>query len=139
MKKLDNRGFTMVELLAVITILGVLLMVSVGAVMRHLIKTRQQAMETIGSSSYDGMVMYMMDNNILLNPSESISISIEELYNDERIERPSDPYNEGKMCSGRVTVRNATTSSTTGLEDYKYTVNVECTGNHKIEQIYPKK
>ncbi len=139
MKKLNNRGFTMAELLAVITILGVLLMVSVGAVMRHLIKTRQQAMETIGSSSYDGMVMYMMDNNILLNPSESISISIEELYNDERIERPSDPYNEGKMCSGTVTVRNATTSSTTGLEDYKYTVNVECTGNHKIEQIYPKK
>ena len=139
MKKLNNRGFTLVELLAVITILGILLAVTVAAVFRHLTNTRQQAMETIATSSYDGAVMYMMDNNIMLNKGETFKIGIIELYEDGRIDRPGDPYNTKAECGGKVVVQNKTTSSTIGLEDYKYTITVNCSGGHSLTQTYPKK
>lgn len=139
MKKLNKKGFTLVELLAVITIMGIIMSVAVGAVFIHLQNSRVQAMETIASSSYDGAVMYMMDNNIMLNKGETFKIGIIELYEDGRIDRPGDPYNTKAECDGKVVVQNKTTSSTTGLEDYRYTITVNCSGGHSLTQTYPKK
>ena len=139
MKKSNKKGFTLVELLAVITIMGIIMAVAVGAVFIHLQNSREQAMETIASSSYDGAVMYMMDNNIMLEADETKTLTIEELYNDHRIDRPIDPYDNKTVCSGEVTVINKTTSLTAGLEDYQYTVTVNCSGDHSVEQTYPKK
>ena len=60
-KKLNKKGFSLVELLTTIAILGILMSVAVGAVTIYLNRTREQAMDTIASSSYDGMVNYMME------------------------------------------------------------------------------
>lgn len=139
MKKLNHRGFTLVELLAVIVIMGVVVSVAAAAVFVHLGNSREQAMETIASSAYDGAVMYMMDNNIMLNTDQTVTIGIDQLYAENRIDRPGDPYSTSKECTGSVVVKNKTTSSTTGLEDYQYTVTVNCSGNHKTTQTYPKK
>lgn len=142
MKKLNKKGFSLVELLVTITILGILMAVAAGSVLVYLENSRKQAMETIASSSYDGMVNYMMENNILLNPKgeedSAGMVKIEDLYEGNYIERPTDPYNDGGMCEGTVTVRNETTSSTTGLEDYRYEVHVECSGNHVLDVSYPE-
>lgn len=139
MKKLNKKGFTLVELLAVITIMGIIMSVAVGAVFIHLQNSREQAMEIIASSSYDGAVMYMMDNNMMLNTNETATIRIKQLYEDGRIERPADPYNTKTECDGEVVVTNKTTNSTTGLEDYRYTITVNCSGGHSLTQTYPKK
>ena len=139
MKKLNKKGFTLVELLAVITIMGIIMSVAVGAVFIHLQNSREQAMETIASSSYDGAVMYMMDNNMMLNKGEKTTVTITELYESGRIERPGDPYNTKTECTGNVVVENKTTASTTGLEDYRYTITVNCSGGHSLTQTYPKK
>lgn len=42
MKKLNKKGFTLVELLAVITIMGIIMSVAVGAVFIHLQNSRVQ-------------------------------------------------------------------------------------------------
>lgn len=138
MKKLNNRGFTLVELLAVIVILGIMGAAASGAVTIYLSKTRNQAMETIASSAYDGAVMHLMENNIMLNKGESVQVTISQLYTDGRIERPADPYSTGKDCTGTVKVTNNTSSSTTGLEDYRYQVTVNCSGSHTKTMKYPK-
>lgn len=139
MKKLNRRGFTLVELLAVIVIMGIVMSVAVAAVIVHLSNSRQQAMETIASSAYDGAVMYMMDNNIMLNKNQTIEIGIDQLYEENRIDRPGDPYKTSEECDGSVIIKNKTTDTTAGLEDYQYTVTVECSGDHQITQTYPKK
>ena len=121
MKKVNKKGFTMVEMLATITILGILMSVAVGAVLVHLENSREQAMETIASTAYDGMVNYMMENSVMLNPkgqsNSSTSINIKTLYDEDYIERPTDPYNNNAVCEGSVSVTNETTSATAGLED----------------------
>lgn len=98
-------------------------------------------METIASSSYDGMVNYMLENNIMLNPkgqaNSSMSMNIADLYQEEYIARPTDPYNKGSVCKGTVSVINETTSATIGLDDYRYTVQIDCSGGHSITKQYP--
>ena len=61
MKKLNNKGFSLVELLTTVTILGILMAVAVASVFVYLDNSRKQAMDTIASTSYDGMVNYMME------------------------------------------------------------------------------
>lgn len=138
MNKLNKKGFTLVELLTTITILGILMAVAGGAVLIYLQRSRTQAIDTIASTSYDGAVMYLMEKNQWLNSGESVEISIADLYDNGFIDRPSDPYNSAAMCEGTVKVTNQTTSTTTGLEDYKYEVHVECSSDHTLDKTYPK-
>jgi len=140
MRELNKRGFTIIEMLATIVILGIMAGIAVGAVYIHAQNSREQAMETIASTSYDGMVNYMMEHGILLNPAEqsgnSRSIGIDELFDEGYIERPSDPYNSGGLCSGTVTVTNESSSTSTGIDDYRYDVHVECSGDHVLDVTY---
>ena len=149
----NNKGFTMVELLTTITIMGILLMVGVSAVFIYIEKTRKQAVDTIASTAYDGMIMYMMDNNVLVNQGESyptsvdsdtkiprslggtkeiLAVSLDRLYQAGKIERPTNPYDNSKMCTGGVYVKNNTNSDNTGLENYSYFIYVDCGGGHEL-------
>ena len=143
----------MVELLTTITIMGILLMVGVSAVFIYLEKSRYQAMETIASTAYDGMIMYMMDNNVLVNQGESyptsgesdtkiprvlggtkelLAVSLDKLYKADKIERPTNPYDNSKMCTGGVYVRNNTSDENVGLENYNYVIYVYCGEGHEL-------
>lgn len=136
MKKLNKKGFTLVELLAVIVILGLLMSVAVGAVTMYMDKSKEQAMETIISTAYDGAVNTLMEENIMLNEGETTTFDILELYENGSIERPADPYNSSKECEGYVKVTNPKASSSAGIDNYQYKVHIECTGNRIKEKIY---
>ncbi len=143
----------MVELLTTITIMGILMAVGISAVFIYLEKSRYQAMETIASTAYDGMIMYMMDNNVLVNQGESyptsadsdtkiprvlggtkelLAISLDKLYKDDLIERPTNPYDNSKMCTGGVYVKNNTDDANVGLENYNYIIYVYCGKGHEL-------
>lgn len=136
MKKLNKKGFTLVELLAVIVILGLLMSVAVGAVTIYMDKSKKQAMETIISTAYDGAVNTLMEENIMLNEEESTSFTLQELYENGSIERPADPYNSSKECEGYVKVTNPKASSSAEIDNYQYKVHIECTGNRTMEKTY---
>ena len=126
MKRLNQKGFSLVELLTTIVILGILMSVAVGGVLIYINKTKSDAFETLEYTSYDGTVNYMMEHNMLLNEGESMSVTLAELFEGGYIERPTDPNDNGRLCTGTVTVTNNSTSSTIGLDKYKYVVDLDC-------------
>ena len=60
----DKKGFTLVELLAVIVILGILSTVGVISYGRYLDKARKQSYDAMFESIYDASQNYMMDYGI---------------------------------------------------------------------------
>lgn len=97
-----------------------------GAVLIYLNKSKDQAFETLEYSAYDGTVNYMMEHNILLNEGDSMTLTISQLFDEDLIERPTDPNDTGNLCDGTITVTNVSTSSTVGLDKYQYVVDLDC-------------
>lgn len=116
----------MVELLTTILILGILMSVAGGAVLIYLNRSKDQAFETLEYSAYDGTVNYMMEHNILLNEGDSMTLTVSQLFDEDLIERPTDPNDTGNLCDGTITVTNVSTSSTVGLDKYQYVVDLDC-------------
>lgn len=126
MKRLNKKGFSLVELLTTIVILGLLMSIAVGGVLIYINRSKDDAFETLEYTSYDGTVDYMMEHNVLLNEGETMSVTLAELYAGDYIERPTDPNDNGRLCDGTVTVTNKSNSSTIGLDKYEYVVKLEC-------------
>ena len=126
MKKLNQKGYTLVELLTTILILGILMSVAGGAVLIYLNRSKDQAFETLEYSAYDGTVNYMMEHNILLNEGDSMTLTVSQLFDEDLIERPTDPNDTGNLCDGTITITNVSTSSTVGLDKYQYVVDLDC-------------
>ena len=126
MKKLNQKGYTLVELLTTILILGILMSVAGGAVLIYLNRSKDQAFKTLEYSAYDGTVNYMMEHNILLYEGDSMTLTVSQLFDEDLIERPTDPNDTGNLCDGTITVTNVSTSSTVGLDKYQYVVDLDC-------------
>lgn len=70
MKKLNNKGFTLVEMLAVVIILGVLTAITVPTVTTLIAKNQQDNLENLEKTIISAAKMYISDNRyeIKLNP-----------------------------------------------------------------------
>ena len=62
---MKSNGFTLVEVLVVIAILGILFGLSVGGVQRYIAKSQQQAYDTLASSSVEATKEYVMNHPVL--------------------------------------------------------------------------
>ena len=121
MKKLRNmRGYTLVEILATITILGILSTTAIIAYNRYRDKARVESYDTLAQSAVSAMEEYIMDN------PEETSVTFEELYEKNYLEEPIDSNNPGKKCEGKVSIKDTTTESNTNLDINDYEVNLCC-------------
>lgn len=129
--KRNEKGFTLVELLGVIVILGLLMAIGIAAVTKYVQKGRTQAYDTMFTSTYDAAQNYIMEfNPFETSNATTVTIDIKTtLIELQYLEPLVDPSDNSIVCGGEVTVTPTSTgTSTEALASYKYVIEINCNG-----------
>lgn len=145
MKK-KNKGFTMVELLAVVTIMGILTALAVPAVTKYIVKGKNQSYETMFKSTYEAAENYMMDEAGLISVGATKTIKIADLVNQQYLEPLIDPGNKNNASCAEdsddtesIVVVKRLANSDGGIPNYQYTVYIKCPSFSEVKsETFPK-
>lgn len=130
--KLNKKGFSLVELLAAIVILGIMITLATVAYSRYRQHAKQQAYDTLAKTASEAAAQYTMDN-----PEKEIwSVSFETLYEGEYMSSLSDPGIKNKQCKGDVVLRTMKEETIGSLDTKEYTVHV-CCKNYNYTYVFP--
>lgn len=121
--KLNDKGFSLVELLAVISILGILFGIAVQAYSRYIENTRNQGYDILAESSINAFEEYLMDHPF------ADEVSIEVLHNDKYLDNISDPGNKGGTCDGLVKI-TSTEEESGKLKKNSYELELCCANKY---------
>lgn len=126
----NRKGFSLVEILAVMVILGILITLGFATYTRYQKKTIEDSYETLKRSASNAAENYFMDH------SYSKEVTIQELVDKAYLENCKDPQYDKESCSGKVT-RYTNLEGTTGeLSEDSYKVVISCK-KHKSCAMYP--
>ena len=103
---MNKKGFTFVELLAVIVIIGILSTVAVAGVSRHLEKSRTEAFNTMRLSACDDIQNKILNESIVCIPPSysNCRFGLDTLQNELYLEPLKDPSDDDHICTGEVYV-----------------------------------
>lgn len=120
----NNKGFTLVELLATVTILGILSVIAISSVSGLLEKGRTEHYKTIEKQMIQAAKSYVQINRGALpkNQNGTTTITLETLVNSKYINQPKD-HNEKNNCNLTDSSVEITKISQT---NYSYTAHLKC-------------
>ena len=136
---MNKKAFTMVELLAVILILGIILVIAAASYNSYLKTSREKSFKLAENSFRDTVEEAYIDcsanlskNNFCQNHDklvvgETDTIKLSELITSGYIETIKNPYNTNESCdinNSYVKVTNVNTSN--GVSEYSYDVCLIC-------------
>lgn len=128
----DNKGFSLIELLAAIIILGILMAISLGAFGRYKHHAINQSYAAMSEGAADAAENYFMDY------ANASSVSITDLVSLEYLESDTDPASKNRSCTGTVEKATLTKGNGKKLDVQSLKVKLNCT-NYKSCYIYPGK
>ena len=131
---MKNKGFTMVELLATILILGILMTIAIGAYSRYRERASRDAYKTLSKSAANAAENYFMDN---LNNDKTVTVDLQTLVDEEYLESLKDPWDKEKECKGIVVREEESTKQQDSIDSYTYNVTLKCSRGCKC--TYPNK
>ena len=118
--KTNKRGFTVVELLVVLVILGILITLAYMGVSRYLNQARSTTYEDFEKNITSGVTNYLIDHTgSIPNEGESLVVDVEKLVCEGYIDNLQDPRESSKTCnleSYAIVKRNNDTSSNMDIE-----------------------
>ncbi len=120
MKKMNRKGFSLVELLGTIVILGILSVTGLIAYTRYKDKARIQAYDTLAQSAINATEEYIMDH------PGTTSVSFEELMEEDYLEKNIDPGTKQGTCEGKVVLKETIEGSGNSLEVNEYDIHLCC-------------
>lgn len=131
MKNKNNRGFTLIEILAAVVILGIISTIAVPAVYRYVTKSREFSYENMYESIFDAVKNYRLNNSD--DSSKGFSTptyakaDINQLVDDKYLNPLVDPADSSKKCSAEVYITDCQASSDKEvLNDRMYKVKLYC-------------
>ena len=111
--KINKKGFTMLELLAVIIILGILISLAYTSISRYINQARSTTYEDFEKNITSGVTNYLIDHTgSIPNEGESLVVDVEKLVCEGYVEDLQDPRESSKTCnldSYAIVKRNANT------------------------------
>ena len=125
---MNNKGFTLIEILAVIVIVSIISVVGVYAYSRYLDSAREEAYDTMAKSAANAASEYIMDH------PEIEEVTLEELNEADYLEYPHDPKDEGKACTGIVNITNISSDDALDSEEYEVII---CCANYSYKYNFP--
>jgi len=122
----DNmkKGFTLVELLAVIVVLGVILAIAIPNVLNIIEKTRIDAIIKNEEMMINAAKKYLVSNTSILpvNVGDTIEVTLDNLKTNRLIDSIKNPRNN-QECNGYILVTKVNTT------DYEYKPRLDCETN----------
>lgn len=155
--KLNNKGFTLVELLAAVAILGILSGIAISAVTNSQEKARKDAYSAIETSAYTAAQNYIQKHNsvvpstsgfdeftsastlnsFLANSANYKKISTTTLVDEGLLPKLVDPATKTASCSGDVFITKIKGAGSK-LDTYAYLVDIRCSNfksTHKVKSV----
>ena len=132
MKK-NNRGFTLIEILAAVTILAIISGIAVISVNRYTISTKRKLYQNMEKSVCDAAKNYVMteslEDEIKDSLEKGITYEAKDLMKTKYLEDLVDPNNKAQNCRANVNVKlSSKATSGEGLVEYVYYVKLRCKG-----------
>ncbi len=119
---MNNKGFSMIELLGVIVIIAILAGIAIPAVTKYIGKTRDRAYDNIYESAFsaaEGKYMHDLEEG-------NITYQIKgDLYDKGYMDEPLDPSTK-TLCDGEVEIIEV--DDNLEITEYQYNVTLDCTG-----------
>ncbi len=103
MKKLNQKGFSLVELLATVAIVAILTGITILTYSRYIENTRKKTYQYMVDNA-----KIAMDNYILDHP-DAKEMSFEDLIDGNYLKAPQDPRNAESTCRGKVFLQKSST------------------------------
>lgn len=155
--KLNNKGFTLVEVIAAVAILSILMGVAIGGVSSSQRKARQESYEAMETSTYSAAQNYIQKhssviptttgfdeytsasalNSFLSNSANYKQISVQTLVDEGLLPELKDPTSKTANCSGQVYITKVKGTGSK-LDTYSYLVDIRChdyQSKHKVKSV----
>ena len=129
MKKLNKKGFSLVELLAAIAILAILMTVATQVFNSYKKKTRQQAYDTMAKSATAAATNYLLEN------AKAKYITFETLKERQYVDTLQDPRYKDKECTG-IVINKVMPGETQKQLDILFQKVKLCCKNYKYQYDY---
>lgn len=132
---MNRKGFTMVELLGAIVILGILMAMGINTFFRQREKSARNTYNMMHESVYNAAEEYYMDSL-----GDNDDVSVDRLVELDYLDGAADPWNKGGKCTGTVKkcLRNSNKKSGDRIDLYEYVVTLRCSKGNKC-LLYPGK
>ncbi len=147
----NNKGFTLIEMLGTVVILGVIGTIVITGVTKYLGGSRKEAYKMLQDALYEAVNNCASESNCIL--SDGTTIYVSELEEKGYLDSFKNPKDSSKECIGSVDVKvvqsdnNGKVNSINGQSGkvdvneantkYLYKVDINCSGFNSTPRYYP--
>ena len=119
---MNKKGFTLVELIAVIAVLGMIIGIATFSVVTLVNRAREKTKEENINNLKDAAIIYCMENHFKRNVKTPCTRTVQELITSGDFVDKEGICSKGELKNKKVTVTIKVINSANGKEDYEATV-----------------